>query len=109
MSGVTDMKLIGPNFTKDVILQIFTFLDMDKDNKLKYADFCMLVSKGRQSIIEVEDPFLSVLRDIKIKKAPRPHTSAHRIDNKLRKPTNGLEFVKTLEDISAGEGLSIEL
>jgi Ca2+-binding EF-hand superfamily protein len=47
MSGVTDMKLVGPNFTKDVILQIFTFLDTDKDNRLKYADFCSLVSKGR--------------------------------------------------------------
>lgn len=60
MSGVTDMKLAGPNFSKDVILQIFTFLDMDKDNKLKYADFCSLVSQGRlvkESAI-FEDPFL---------------------------------------------------
>ena len=44
MGGIADMKLAGPNFTKDVILQIFTFLDMDKDNRLKYADFCSLVS-----------------------------------------------------------------
>jgi hypothetical protein len=85
MSGVTDMKLVGPNFTKDVILQIFTFLDTG------------------------EDPFLSVLRDIKIKRAPRPNTSGPRIDNKPKKPTHGLEFVKTLEDIAHGEGLSIEL
>jgi hypothetical protein len=111
MSGVTDMKLAGPNFSKDVILQIFTFLDMDKDNKLKYADFCSLVSQGRQGKepVTVDDPFLSVLRNIKSKKAPRPNTSAPRIDNKPRKPTNGFEFVKTLEDISHGEGISNEL
>lgn len=50
-----------------------------------------------------------MLRNIKSKKAPRPNSSAPRIDNKPRKPTNGFDFVKTLEDISHGEGISNEL
>ena len=44
MAGIIDNKLAGPNFSKEVLLQIFTFLDTDKDNILRYADFCNLVS-----------------------------------------------------------------
>lgn len=44
MAGIYDYKLAGTEFNKELILQIFTFLDTDKDNRLKYADFCSLYS-----------------------------------------------------------------
>ena len=62
MSGVTDLKLASPGFTKDIIIQIFTLLDSDRDNKLRYADFCNLVSKAS---LEPEDTFLSDLDRLK--------------------------------------------
>ena len=46
ISGIIDLKLAGSGFTKEAILQIFTYLDLDKDNQLKYADFCNLISKA---------------------------------------------------------------
>jgi len=107
MSGVIDYKLAGANFTKEVLLQIFTFLDTDKDNRLKYADFCSLFSQGQQ---ETDEPFMKVLDSIKNRKVPRAKSAVvARIDNKLKKPINAFEQVKTLEDINSNEGLSHEL
>lgn len=101
MSSTIDLKLAGPDFTKDIILQIFTYLDTDKDNKLKYADFCSLVSKGTQSgNPSIEDPFLSVLRNIKNRKAPRPQTTQARIDNKHKCHINAWDQVRTFDDLN---------
>ena len=38
------MDQIGIGLSKDVVLQIFTYLDGNRDNLLKYNDFCLLVN-----------------------------------------------------------------
>lgn len=88
MAGIIDYKLAGPNFTKEVLLQIFTFLDTDRDNILKYADFCSLFSQGKQ---DEQDPFLKMLSTIKSQKAPRAKSAVARIDNKLSRKINALD------------------
>lgn len=88
MAGIIDYKLAGPNFTKEVLLQIFTFLDTDRDNILKYADFCSLFSQGKQ---DEQDPFLKILSTIKSQKAPRAKSAVARIDNKLSRKINALD------------------
>lgn len=106
------MKLTGSNFTKEVIMQIFTFFDLDKDNYLRYADFCNLFSKAgeiEKSFAAVQDPFMSMLRKIKNKKPARTSSAVPRIDNKFVKPVNAFDFVKSIEDVTENDGRSMEL
>ena len=90
------MKL---GFDRDMVMQLFTYMDGNADNMLRYPDFCGLCSEfgyknggpppselsRRHS--EVSDPFLSVLRQMKSKGATAKggrgtsHKVEKRIDN----------------------------
>lgn len=112
MTGIIDLKLAGSNFTKEIILQIFTFFDLDKDNYLRYADFCNLFSKAGEietTFTAVQDPFMSMLRKIKNKKPARISSAIPRIDNKFVKPLNAFDLVKNIEDVTENDGRSMEL
>ena len=112
MTGIIDLKLAGSNFTKEVILQIFTFFDLDKDNYLRYADFCNLFSKAGdidKPFTPVQDPFMTMLRKIKNKKPARTTSAIPRIDNKFVKPLNAFDFVKNINDVTENNGRSKEL
>ena len=70
---VIDTMKLG--FDRDSILQMFTYMDANQDNLLKYPDFCQLCSEflyrngGLDDLnnTQVSDPFLNVLRQMKSK------------------------------------------
>ena len=39
------MDQMKMDFERDTVLQIFTYMDTDQDNKLKYRDFCNLCAE----------------------------------------------------------------
>jgi hypothetical protein len=52
---------------------------------------------------------MKMLDSMKNRKAPRMKSAVARIDNKLQRPINPVDQIKTLEDINSNDGLSNEL
>ena len=123
---IDTMKL---NLNRDTIMQMFTYMDSNQDNMLKYPDFCKLCSEfvyknykqdgmsdPSRGNSEVNDPFLVLLRSLKAKGHATPKgvkgfgAVEKRIDNKHKPvPRENYEGVKNANQLMDTEYVSEEL
>ena len=68
-SVVEKLKTHGFSENRDTIMQIFTYLDTDRDNMLRYPDFCNLCSEAIPAVSNSKQDLLSQSDVISSRKA----------------------------------------